>query len=130
MLIINHFRNYGVEDELEELRRRNFADTTIRSYLHGVEHSSRFFRRRPDQLGQEDIRKYQAALITKASRQNKLTYLFQRRHECVVPFTVKIGSFQIQRSELRVADLCSSGVASLVQFGADFQTRFGSGVCD
>jgi len=23
---------------LEELRRRNFADTTIRSYLHGVEH--------------------------------------------------------------------------------------------
>ena len=50
---------------LEELRRRNFADTTIRSYLHGVEHSSRYFRRRPDQLGQEDIRKYQAALFTK-----------------------------------------------------------------
>ena len=25
---------------LEELRRRNFADTTIRSYLHGVEHFS------------------------------------------------------------------------------------------
>ena len=36
---------------LEELRRRNFADTTIRSYLHGVEHFSRYFRCRPDQLG-------------------------------------------------------------------------------
>jgi integrase/recombinase XerD len=43
---------------LEELRRRNFADTTIRSYLHGVEHFSRYFRCRPDQLGPEDIRTY------------------------------------------------------------------------
>ena len=49
---------------LEELQRRNFADTTIRSYLHGVEHFSRYFRRRPDQLGPEDIRKYQAMLFT------------------------------------------------------------------
>ena len=36
---------------LEELRRRNFADTTIRCYLHGVAHFSRYFRRPPDQLG-------------------------------------------------------------------------------
>src|SRR5271156_474413 len=50
---------------LEELRRRNFADTTIRTYLHGVAHFSRYFRRRPDQLGPEDIRKYQAMLFTK-----------------------------------------------------------------
>ena len=49
---------------LEELHRRNFADTTIRTYLHGVEHFSRYFRRRPDQLGPEDIRKYQAAQFT------------------------------------------------------------------
>ena len=49
---------------LEELHRRNFAATTIRTYLHGVEHFSRYFRRRPDQLGPEDIRKYQAALFT------------------------------------------------------------------
>jgi site-specific recombinase XerD len=49
---------------LEELRRRNFADTTIRSYLHGVSHFSRYFRRPPDQLGPEDIRKYQAMLFT------------------------------------------------------------------
>jgi len=50
---------------LEELRRRNFADSTIRSYLHGVEHFSRYFHRQPDQLGPEHIREYQAALFTK-----------------------------------------------------------------
>jgi integrase/recombinase XerD len=50
---------------LEELQRRNFADTTIRTYLHGVTHFSRYFRRPPDQLGPEDIRKYQAMLFTK-----------------------------------------------------------------
>ena len=36
---------------IEELRRRNFAESTIRSYVHGVEHFSRYFHRRPDQLG-------------------------------------------------------------------------------
>ena len=49
---------------LEELHRRNFADTTVRTYLHGVAHFSRYFRRPPDQLGPEDIRKYQAMLFT------------------------------------------------------------------
>jgi len=49
---------------LEELHRRNFAETTIRSYMHGVTHFSQYFRRPPDQLGPEDIRKYQAALFT------------------------------------------------------------------
>ena len=50
---------------LEELRRRNFAETTIRTDLHGVEHFSRYFDRRPDKLGPEHIREYQAALFTK-----------------------------------------------------------------
>ena len=50
---------------LEELRRRNFAETTIRSYLHGVEHFSRYFHRPPDQLGPEHIRQYQAMLFSK-----------------------------------------------------------------
>jgi integrase-like protein len=50
---------------LEELQNRNFADTTIRTYLHGVAHFSRYFRRPPDQLGPEAIRKYQAMLFTK-----------------------------------------------------------------
>jgi integrase/recombinase XerD len=50
---------------IEELRRRNFADTTVRCYLHGVAHFSRYFQRPPDQLGPEDIRKYQAMLFTR-----------------------------------------------------------------
>jgi hypothetical protein len=50
---------------IEELRRRNFAESTIRSYVHGVEHFSRHFHRRPDQLGPQHIRQYQAMLFTK-----------------------------------------------------------------
>ena len=50
---------------IEELRRRNFAETTIRSYVHGVEHFSAYFHRRPDQLGPEHIRQYQAMLFSK-----------------------------------------------------------------
>jgi hypothetical protein len=45
---------------IEELQRRNFAETTIRSYVHGVEHFSQYFHRSPDKLGPEHIRKYQA----------------------------------------------------------------------
>ena len=58
-LSVNHLRQLM----LEELQRRNFAVTAIRTYLHGVAHFSRFFRRPPDQLGPEDIRKYQAMLF-------------------------------------------------------------------
>jgi site-specific recombinase XerD len=50
---------------IEELQRRNFAETTIRSYVHGVEHFSQYFHRRPDQLGPEHIRQYQAMLFSK-----------------------------------------------------------------
>ena len=48
---------------IEELQRRNFAETTIRSYVHGVEHFSRYFHRSPEHLGPEHIRKYQAMLL-------------------------------------------------------------------
>jgi site-specific recombinase XerD len=50
---------------LEELRRRNYAESTIHAYSHTVEHSSRHFHRSPDQLGPEHIRQYQAALFTR-----------------------------------------------------------------
>jgi site-specific recombinase XerD len=49
---------------LEELRRRNYAESTI-IYIHTVEHFSRHFHRSPDQLGPEHIRQYQAALFTR-----------------------------------------------------------------
>src|SRR5260370_27425641 len=50
---------------LEELERRNYAQTTIDCYLHTVEHFTRYFHRFPDQLGPEHIREYQDALFKK-----------------------------------------------------------------
>ena len=35
---------------LEELRRRNYAESTIDTYIDTVEHFSRHFHRSPDQL--------------------------------------------------------------------------------
>jgi len=45
---------------LEELRRRNYAESTIRTYIRPMEHFSSYFHRSPDQLGPEHIREYQA----------------------------------------------------------------------
>src|SRR5258707_10940278 len=48
---------------LEELERRNFAQTTISSYIRTIEDFARYFRRPPDQLTPEHIREYQAYLF-------------------------------------------------------------------
>jgi len=48
---------------LEELERRNYAQSTIRTYIRTVEHYSQHFHRPPDQLGLEHIREYQAAMF-------------------------------------------------------------------
>src|SRR5262249_23895312 len=48
---------------LEELERRNFAQTTISSYIRTIEDFARYFRRPPDQLTPEHIRGYQAHLF-------------------------------------------------------------------
>ncbi len=43
---------------IKELQRRNFAESTIRSYVDGVEHFSQYSDRRPDRLGPQHIREY------------------------------------------------------------------------
>ena len=48
---------------LEELERRNYAQSTIRTYIRTVEHYSQHFHCSPDQLGLEHIREYQAAMF-------------------------------------------------------------------
>jgi integrase/recombinase XerD len=48
---------------LEELERRNYAQTTTRQYIQTIEDFARYFRRAPDQLGPEQIREYQAYLF-------------------------------------------------------------------
>ena len=48
---------------LEELERRNYAQTTRDCYIQTIEDFARYFKRPPDQLGPEHIRKYQAYLF-------------------------------------------------------------------
>ena len=48
---------------LEELERRNYSANTVRTYIRTVEDLARYFKRRPDQLGPEHIRQYQAHLF-------------------------------------------------------------------
>src|SRR5262249_56236816 len=61
---------------LEELQRRNFAPTTISSYLHAVEQFARHFKCRPDRLNQSHFRTYQAYLL----RERKMQPLTVRLH--------------------------------------------------
>ena len=48
---------------LEELQRRNFAATTIATYLRAVEGFAKYFGKRPDHLNRDHLREYQAYLL-------------------------------------------------------------------
>ena len=48
---------------LDELQRRNYAQNTVRAYIHAVEDFARYFHRSPDRLGREHIREYQVHLF-------------------------------------------------------------------
>jgi site-specific recombinase XerD len=50
---------------LEELQRRNYAETTIETYIRAVKEFSQHFNCSPDRLGPRHIREYQAALFQK-----------------------------------------------------------------
>ncbi len=48
---------------LEELQRRNYAESTIKSYLRAVADFARYFKTPPDDLGAEHLRQYHLYLI-------------------------------------------------------------------
>ena len=60
---------------LEELQRRNFSPTTIRSYLSAVERFARHFKCRPDRLNHTHLRSYQAHLLRTGQLQPKTVRL-------------------------------------------------------
>lgn len=66
---------------LEELERRNYSKTTIRSYVHTIADLARYFHRSPDQLGPEQIREYQA-------------YLFRDRHLASNTVNQRVGAIR------------------------------------
>ena len=48
---------------LEELERRNYSQSTVRTYLMTIEDFARYFHQPPDTLGPEHVRQYQAYLF-------------------------------------------------------------------
>lgn len=48
---------------LDELQRRNYAQNTVRAYIHAIEDFAKYFHRSPDRLGPEHIREYQVHLF-------------------------------------------------------------------
>lgn len=67
---------------LEELQRRNYSAGTIRLYLHHVAAFAQHFHRSPDQLGAEDIRRYQLFLI----KEKKLAWSSYNQIVCALRF--------------------------------------------
>lgn len=67
---------------LEELQRRNYAQTTVDAYIHAVEQFATHFKRRPDRLTVDHLRTYQAYLL----RDRKLGPRTVRLHVAALRF--------------------------------------------
>jgi hypothetical protein len=48
---------------LEELQRRNYAKSTVKTYLRIIQEFASHFHQRPDKLGPQHLREYQAYLL-------------------------------------------------------------------
>lgn len=71
---------------LEELQRRNYTPDTTRGYMHAVEEFANYFRKSPELMGAEEVRKFQLymmqekklALGTVALRMGALRFLYKK----------------------------------------------------
>src|SRR5271169_2497855 len=69
---------------LEELERRNYAQTTIDCYIQTIEDFARHFHRPPDELTPEHIREYQA-------------YLFRERKLAASTVTQRLAALRLRK---------------------------------
>lgn len=67
---------------LDELQRRNYATSTVETYLKILEEFSQYFHRAPDRLGANEIRQYQAHLF----RDRRLSSRTVRQHVAALRF--------------------------------------------
>ena len=51
------------ETMLEELQRRNYAQSTVEAYIHALWEFTKYFKRPPDRLGPDHIRQFQLYLL-------------------------------------------------------------------
>lgn len=128
-----------LEKMLEELQRRNYSPDTIRIYLHAVKDFGKHFRRRPEKLGPDELRKYQVYLLkdrklavgTVVIRVAALRFFFTR--------TLKRQGFHEEipypkRPEHKPTVLSKQEVASLINAAGNLKKRallmtlYGTGV--
>ena len=123
---------------LEELQRRNYADSTSRYYLRAVEQFARHFGKSPDKLGLEHLRTYQAYLLkqrklavaTVVSQVAALRFFFVRtlkRHEFreFLPYPRERQRLPSILSKEEVAQLINSRREPLPAHAADGSLRHG-----
>ena len=67
---------------LEELQRRNYAQTTVKAYVRIVQDFANYFHQSPDQLGRQHLRQYQAYLF----QERKLDPGTVRQHVAALRF--------------------------------------------
>jgi integrase/recombinase XerD len=108
---------------IEELDRRNFAESTKECYIYAVEEFAKYFHRPPDQLGPEHIREFQAYLFrtrklapnTVNQRLAALRFFFiktlkRRWNADETPYPKKVIRLPIVLSQEEVARLIDSAI--------------------